>query len=484
MANFEDIRLGVVRGISYGLFRPPDPFVAQARALGAGLIRAYVYWAQIEPEPGRFTWGVIDSLLDQCTEDEELWLTVCSSSKWATRVASDFLPPSPAKDLAAYERFIRELVQRCGGRVKYWQCDNEPSNTGLLWAGNAPEYVTQLRALHRAVKSVDADALVVLGGCGYDVLSSEPDSEPRRFFDQLLAAGRDSFDLFSVHLYGVPARIPEYVNMVQDMMRRHGYQKPIVAGEYGGPVLFEFPEVEAVVQRELAAAFAGAPENQSTDALVARAKRETPERRAMLALYARMHELPQRVQMFMTGCPAELDALRHRINCRQLVTRNVLAWASGIRRTAYWNLAPEAQVPLDPYQIMHLMFGKMTLLDYENSQIARREPGAATFALLADKTRGAHGVERMPLPAAPSVHAFRIERSQRTPLVVLWDERDAFDGERQAAIDVTLPWPRSEVQAIDALGGTPIAALRDGALTLPVSVTPIFLECARTRESR
>ena len=29
------IRLGVVRGISYGLFGPPGEFVPQARALGA-----------------------------------------------------------------------------------------------------------------------------------------------------------------------------------------------------------------------------------------------------------------------------------------------------------------------------------------------------------------------------------------------------------------------------------------------------------------
>ena len=38
----DGIRLGVVRGISYGLFGPPGEFVPQARALGAGLIRAYV----------------------------------------------------------------------------------------------------------------------------------------------------------------------------------------------------------------------------------------------------------------------------------------------------------------------------------------------------------------------------------------------------------------------------------------------------------
>src|SRR5256885_935323 len=89
---------------------------------------------------------------------------------------------------------------RGGPGIRYWQSDNEPSTTGLLWAGTAAEYVTQLATFYRAVKDADLSAAVVLGGCGYDVLSSEPDSEPRRFFSHLTGEGRDFFDLFSVHL--------------------------------------------------------------------------------------------------------------------------------------------------------------------------------------------------------------------------------------------------------------------------------------------
>ena len=59
------VRLGVVRGISYGLFAPPDPFVAQARELGAELVRVYFYWSQVEPEPGRYNFDAVDAFLDQ-----------------------------------------------------------------------------------------------------------------------------------------------------------------------------------------------------------------------------------------------------------------------------------------------------------------------------------------------------------------------------------------------------------------------------------
>src|SRR5512138_3399641 len=50
------MRLGAVRGVSYGLFGPPDEFGPQVQDVRAGVVRAYVYWSQIEPEPGRYAW--------------------------------------------------------------------------------------------------------------------------------------------------------------------------------------------------------------------------------------------------------------------------------------------------------------------------------------------------------------------------------------------------------------------------------------------
>jgi len=202
------VRLGIVRSISYGLFGKPDQFVPQLRELGAGLVRVYFYWSQVEPEPGRYSFDAVDAFLDQLDGSEEVWVTVCSSSPWATRQATEFLPPSPAKDPEAYRRFVDRLVRHCAGRVRYWQCDNEPSNVGLLWAGTAAEYVVQLRELHQAVKAADPDAAVVLGGAPYALPASAPDSPDRQFFDVLLRDGRDYFDLFDLHLYGEAERIP------------------------------------------------------------------------------------------------------------------------------------------------------------------------------------------------------------------------------------------------------------------------------------
>jgi hypothetical protein len=415
------MRLGIVRGISYGLFKEPGEFMPQARALGAGLVRAYLYWGQVEPRPGEYDFRVVDSLLDQLDGDTRLWVTVCSSSPWATRQPSDFLPPSPAKDLAQYGEFVRRLVAHSGGRVAYWQCDNEPSNTGLLWAGTAEEYVNQLGAFHAAVRAADPEASVVLGGCGFDVLSSPAGSEPRRFFAHLADAGRHVFDVFDVHLYGDPAAIPSYVDDVRKMMRDNGYEKPVVAGEFAGPVLFEFPELEPILQQTMMSAFA---ESQSVDELAERVGQDTPERRAMVSLYRREAELPDRLRMFLEGCPSELAAKRDRINSRQIATRALLAASCGVDVASYWNLAPEVPDAMEPYQMMHLLFGKLVLLGYAGTELTVRHPAADAFALVAAQLAGSTSVARR-----HSGYVFDVERAGRPPLVALWDQRDAFDGE-------------------------------------------------------
>ncbi len=468
-------RLGIARGISYGLFGPPHEFIPQARALGAGLIRVYVYWNQVEPRPGAFDWSVLDAVLAQLDGDEELWVTVCASSLWATRTATDFLPPSPAHDPDAYERFVHALVRRARGRVQYWQCENEPSNTELLWGGTAAEYVAHLQRFHRAVRHADPNAAVVLGGCGYDALSSAPDGPARAFFDHVVDHGRDDFDLFALHLYDDPRRVPDHVATVRRMMRACGYERPVVVGEYNGPTLFEFPEVEGVLQQTMLAAFADGGGELSTSELAAQAATATPERRAMEALYTALPELPEALQMFMAGCPPELDELRDRINCREIVTRNLLAMAAGVHRTVCWHLAPEVANYQDPYTMNELMHGKLPLLAYEGSRLGLMRPAAKAFLRLAAELDGAVSVETVAVAEDPDVHAVAVERRTRPPVTVVWRDGDVLTGERTAPRPVEWRWTSEAAFAVDIFGVRPPLELSDGRLHVDVSVTPTFV---------
>ncbi|HWD46510.1 MAG TPA: hypothetical protein VHM23_22850 [Actinomycetota bacterium] len=468
------VGLGIVRSISYGLFGKPDQFVPQLRELGAGLVRVYFYWSQVEPEPGRWSFDAVDAFLDQLDGSEEVWVTVCSSSPWATRQATEFLPPSPAREPEACRRFVDRLVRHCEGRVRYWQCDNEPSNVGLLWAGTAAEYVAQLREFHQAVKAADPDAAVVLGGAPYALPASAPDGPDRQFFDVLLRDGRDFFDLFDLHLYGEAERIPADVETARGLMRNFGYEKPLVAGEYNAPWPNLYPEAAAAMQAALAAAFAAGPDAGGAPGADG-APRQTPEQAAMARLYQDMTGLPPQLQMFMRGCPPELEAIRHRINCRELVMRNLLALSVGVRRTVCWNLAPDIPGYENPLSVMDLLFGKLALLDYEGAELSHRHPAADTFALLAGELAGVDSVVRIEVPGRPGIYLFEVGRRGREPLLVVWERRDSFGGEDDPPVPFDWPWPATRARAVDALGQRQPAEVAGGRVRLRVSDTPVLL---------
>jgi hypothetical protein len=233
----------------------------------------------------------------------------------------------------------------------------------------------------------------------------------------------------------------------------------------------------------LASIFALPLQNQSTETLRQQAREETPERRAMRALYARMGELPPKLQMFMAGCPPELDAKRHRIACRQLIIRNMLALSNGVRQTLYWNLAPEVPGPIDPYVIMHLLIGKLPLLDYRGGHLTHLYPEATAFELLTSALEDAVNVVRVEMTDS-TVFAFRVERSHSEPVLVLWERRDAFDGERTSSSTVTVPWWPSTARVVDAFGASQRCDASAGTLTVGLTETPLFITVDGLRRSR
>jgi hypothetical protein len=456
----EGFRFGVVRGVSYGLFGAPDRFVQQAGALGASVVRIYIYWSQVEPEEGSVDLSVVDHLIEQLTEPgPELWVTVCSASPWGTQVPTTFQPQSPPRDLARYRRFLTTLVRRCGEHVAYWQCNNEPSNAGLLWSGSAAEYIDQLRVFADVVRREAPSASVVLGGCGYDVLSSPAGSRERQFFDVLARDGRDHFDLFDLHLYDDVGLVPAHVETARGFMRAHGYERPVVIGEYAGPSMFDFPEVQKALEEVMTTAFA-APRAD-----------ETPDRTAMRLLYDRADEWPDSVRMFMEDPPPELVALRERIACRLEVTRSVMVLACGVPLVLRWSLAPEIGGYRDRLNMLGFLSDTFALMEYAEGRIAHEHPPAATLRRTAAWLTGARGASR--LPTEDSLHAYEIDTDR--PLHVLWRDGDLVAGDRTPPVPVDHPWPYPRAVVEDPFGLRRQLAPVNGRLRLPTSVTPLVV---------
>lgn len=471
-ARMKHSPFGVAWGFVYG-YGPAkaETFMPELRSLGAGWTKVYLFWNQVEPERGHYDWTAVDALLAQIRSPDEALVALESASTWATRTKVPLLPPSPAKDLDDYYRFVHAVVAHCKGRVRYWQNDCEPSNP-VFWAGTSDEFVAELHTFHRAVKDADPEALVVAGG--YDGLFNPPGLPPipgqergLAFFDRVLEKGAADFDVFDMRLYASPYTIPARVAYIQKRMADLGYQKPIVCTEYNGPGFFEFAENRKyyTLATEWSQSVAGTSDGMPAQGAGAKT--------GVAALYERAESLAPETRMFLMDAPEALERKFQRLQCRDIVVRNVLALAAGVERTMFWDLTTDVAERDD---VMTLMFGKLKLEEFVDGRARRRYETAETFRRMAETLADVERVRRLDVPGHPAIFLFEATRRGRAPVYVVWEQRDTFSGEDAPATPFEWSWTAKRARAVDAFG-QPVAARVDGGhVHLEVSVTPVFVE--------
>ena len=268
----------------------------------------------------------------------------------------------------------------------------------------------------------------MLAGCPPGVFPIGPEAnEEQQYFQHILSQTGEVFDVFDIHPYGSPYMIPAIVDSIRATMQAYGYEKPIVVGEYNGPLPFEYPEafpaLADVMQSGATKPWHSLTSAQFTKGVLS----EPPAREAMKRLYEKMDELPPTLQMFMVDCPDDIEATRQRLNARDIVVRNLLALSCDIRRTVCWQIGPDVPEQPDKYEFLRLMFLKFNLLDYDGDQLKTRYPGADAFAELAARLAGAESVRRVELAEQPDVYLFEVTRSEKTLLYVAWlPQKDPF----------------------------------------------------------
>ena len=145
---------GVADGTVY--VRRELPLMA---ALGAQAVRVEFPWALIQPRPNRFDWKRTDAIVRTARRAHlALQPVLVYSPSWAAPTASS--PPSAA----AFSRFARALARRYRGRIRTYELWNEP-DLQRYWDGNVKQYVQRILIPgHRAIRSADRSARVLLGG--------------------------------------------------------------------------------------------------------------------------------------------------------------------------------------------------------------------------------------------------------------------------------------------------------------------------------
>jgi hypothetical protein len=221
------------------------------RRTGIGSLRFPIYWSLSEPTPGAFDWRATDAfLISTSGYDFDRLPVIWGSPTWATRAPRPGscrfsaarcralqLPVHSRAQRRAWSEFLRALVGRYGPTGAFWERHPElprnPIRTWQIWneendhrfaEASVRAYVRLLRGTAPAVRSVDPDARILLGGL-YATPTRPPSLDATSFLDRLYRhrGVRDLFDGVALHPYAFdPEGMAARIAALRDVMRRHG----------------------------------------------------------------------------------------------------------------------------------------------------------------------------------------------------------------------------------------------------------------------
>ncbi len=235
------------------------------KAAGANIIHFGVEWLQLAPtdiDPAKYDWAIYDPSFDLADIlGFEVMVTLGHNPMWA---ASFRRGPIDCIPMERFTDYVTAVVTRYSSppyNVKFWALYNEPDVISFTRAEGSPldcsgdleapafgdhpaEYVTTLAAAYNAIKAVNPDAVVLVGGIAYDNFDYEGGFYNEDFLDQILAEGAGNyFDAMNFHYYpeydwrweehtGLPGLIGK-TNTIRELMAIYGFNKPIVVSELG-----------------------------------------------------------------------------------------------------------------------------------------------------------------------------------------------------------------------------------------------------------
>jgi hypothetical protein len=174
-------------------------------------------WSSVEPVPGEFQWGASDRFMEEMEEkDMEALAVLGYPPAWASTYSiaererlglrengkfansSDRYQP---RDIEEWKNYVRAVVTRYKGRVKYWEIYNEvdfhPPGMQATFTGTTEDYFELLKTAYEVIKSVDPEAQVM--PAGFSLLRGVTDTEMP--LDLLKMGAAQYFDIFALHGY-------------------------------------------------------------------------------------------------------------------------------------------------------------------------------------------------------------------------------------------------------------------------------------------
>ena len=184
----------------------------------------YVAWPNLEPERGRWAFGLLDKLVGEAqAHGVELLMPLAHSPRWASARPDEpgaYTPGAVAEpaNIDDWRNYVRAVGQRYKGRIAAYEVWNEPSDRAHF-SGSVDKLVELTCEASRILKAIDPAVRIVSAG-------SAGDGSHIRYLDNFLARGGAAcIDVVAHHFYmprfGPEAMVP-LIREVKAVMRKNG----------------------------------------------------------------------------------------------------------------------------------------------------------------------------------------------------------------------------------------------------------------------
>jgi len=221
--------------------------------MGVTWVRMDIDWSVVERTQGSPDWSYPDMVVDEAdARGMQVLFVLAFTPPWARTAAVDdatIAHHQRPQQLSQWADFARAAATRYAPRgVHSWEIWNEP-NTAKFWPPqpDANEYGTLFWVAADAIRDVDPQATLLIGGLGPQFETPGREIEPGEYLEQLYANGAAyRADAVAAHPYSFPAlpmQTPQRMTggfadlpALRSVMEHHGEgDKSIWITEYGAP---------------------------------------------------------------------------------------------------------------------------------------------------------------------------------------------------------------------------------------------------------
>lgn len=226
-----------------------EKYFNSLETLGISWLRFDLDQWTVQSEAEIFDWGKIDLIVDAAEKHNiKLIGVLCYAPPWERKEDYDYREnvEYPPGDIEAFASFAGKAADRYKEHIKVWEIWNEP-NMQIFWypQANASEYATILKATSAAIKKINPDAIIIVGGLAPVEKNKKGSIPPADFLEILYKEDAGNyFDAIAVHPYCYPLSPDSSLDQngwhqlykVREVMVQNGDKdKKIWITEFGAP---------------------------------------------------------------------------------------------------------------------------------------------------------------------------------------------------------------------------------------------------------